>query len=98
MDMDQLREIALPACREFDVRRLGVFGSVARGEDGPESDVDLLVELDHPEVRPSRRFFALLHYLEDHLERPVDLLTASSLRNPYLRRRVMKELVPLYER
>ena len=98
MDLEYLRTVATPACERFGVRRLHVFGSVARGDEGPESDVDLLVELEHPELRPSKRFLGLLHYLEDHLERPVDLLTASSLTNPYLRRRVLRERVPVYER
>ena len=34
-------------CRRFGVARLDVFGSIARGEDGPGSDVDLLYELAH---------------------------------------------------
>lgn len=40
-----LVERALPILRRHDVRRAGVFGSYARGEAGPESDLDLLVEL-----------------------------------------------------
>ena len=98
MDLEHLRTVVAPACEQFGVRRLDVFGSVARGEDGPGSDVDLLVELAQPEIHPSKRYFGLLHYLEDHLERPVDLLTASSLTNPYLRRRVLGERIPIYER
>ena len=98
MDLQQLRKIAAPTCREFEVRRLSVFGSVARGDDAPDSDIDFLVELDRPEIRPSKRFFGLLHYLEDHLGRPVDLLTANSLRNPYLEQSISRDLVPIYER
>ena len=43
LDVDRLRLDAL--CRRFGIARLDVFGSVARGEDGPGSDVDLLYEL-----------------------------------------------------
>ena len=43
LDVDRVRLDAL--CRRFGIARLDVFGSVARGEDGPGSDVDLLYEL-----------------------------------------------------
>ena len=60
-------------------------------------DVDLLVEFREPEIRPARRFFGLLHQLEDSLGCEVDLLTLGSLRNPYFRKRVLGERVPIYE-
>lgn len=85
------------ACREYDVDRLDAFGSVARGEADESSDVDLLVEFKDPARSPARRFFGLLHALEDVLGCRVDLLTLEGLRNPYFRRRVLKERVPVYE-
>jgi len=87
----------LPACRQFDVRRLDVFGSIARNEAGSASDVDLLVEFRDPSRSPARRFFGLLHCLEDALGCEVDLLTIDGLRNPYFRNRVLKERIPIYE-
>lgn len=86
------------ACREFDVKRLDAFGSVARGTASASSDVDLLVEFRNPEDRPAKRFFGLLHSLEDSLGCNVDLLTLDSLRNPYFRKRVLEERMPLYEK
>lgn len=97
MGIDDIRLVVQPVCREFGVRRLDVFGSVARRDDAPGSDVDLLVEFDEPDRRPAKRFFGLLHRLEDILDCNVDLLTSASLRNPYFRKRVMSERVPLYE-
>jgi predicted nucleotidyltransferase len=47
-------------------------------------------------VHPSKKFFGLLHHLEDALGCEVDLLTVSSLRNPYFCRRVLKERVNIY--
>jgi predicted nucleotidyltransferase len=96
MTLDEVREAALPACREFDVRRLDAFGSLVRGTGTAHSDVDLLVEFKDPDRAPARRFFGLLHYLEDTLGREVDLLTTSGLRNPYLKRRILAERVCLY--
>ena len=98
MDIEEIRRIVLPACREFGVRRLDAFGSVARGSANPESDVDLLVEFEAAEEGLAKRFFGLLHSLEDKLQCRVDLLTAGSLRNPYFRKRVQNEKVRVYER
>ena len=97
MDLEEIRKIAVPACRELDVRRLDVFGSFARGEAKPASDIDFLVEFEDPTRRPSKRYFGLLHYLEDGLGRPIDLLTSAALKNPYFRRRVLRERVTLYD-
>jgi predicted nucleotidyltransferase len=76
--------------REFGVKSLLLFGSVARDEATPASDVDLLVEFN----RPVGYFglFALQDYLEKLLGCPVDLGTPDSLK-PYIRERVMGELI-----
>ncbi len=97
MKIEDIRKVASPACRAFNVKRLDAFGSTARGESTTSSDVDLLVEFREPDVFPARRFFGLLHELEDALGCEVDLLTPASLRNPYFRRRVLQERTPVYE-
>ena len=97
MRLDDIAKLAVPACRDFDVKRLDVFGSAARGTTSAASDVDLLVEFRNPQERPARRFFGLLHRLEDSLGCEVDMLTVDGLRNPYFRRRVLSERVPVYE-
>ena len=97
MTLQEIKITALPACRKFDVSRLYAFGSTARGTSGGSSDVDLLVEFNDPTRTPARRFFGLLHYLEDALECKVDLVTVDSLKNPYFKRRMMQERVPIYE-
>ena len=96
MTLEEIKKVAMPACQEFKVKRLDLFGSLARGEHTAESDVDLLVEFEEPDLHPSKRFFGLLHHLEDALGCEVDLLTVSSLSNPYLRRRVLKERMNIY--
>jgi predicted nucleotidyltransferase len=96
MTLDQVRQLAVPACQEFNVKRLDVFGSFAQSRQTEASDLDLLVEFHDPDYRPSRRFFGLLHRLEDTFQRNVDLLTLSGLRNPFFRDRVMKERVQIY--
>lgn len=96
MTIEELRRITAPACRRFNVKRLDVFGSLARNEGAFDSDVDLLVEFEEADRRPSKRFFGLLHDLEDTLGCEVDLITTMSLKNPYFRGRVLKERVSLY--
>jgi uncharacterized protein len=59
------------------VRRIGIFGSRARGDDSPVSDVDILVELEGP---VGWEIVDLHHYLEEVLETRVDLLTAGAVR------------------
>ena len=96
MNTEDIRQTSLPACRKFDVRRLDVFGSTARDAASGTSDVDLLVEFRDPDRSPARRFFSLLHQLEDTLSYEVYLLTTTSLRNPYFRESVLKERIPIY--
>ena len=97
MTLDDIRRVVTPACREFNVTRLDAFGSVARGASVDGSDVDLLVEFREPATQAAKRFFGLLHRLEDTLGCQVDLLTVSSLRNPFFRERVLEERILLYE-
>jgi hypothetical protein len=78
-----------PTLRErFGVRSLGVFGSWARGDARPDSDVDLLVEF---EVTTFRRYMGLRFHLEDLLGRRVDLVTRPALR-PRLREQILSEV------
>ena len=76
--------------KQFGVRSLSLFGSVARNEATSTSDVDLLVEFS----RPVGYFglLALQDYLETILGCPVDLGTFDSLK-PYMRERVMRDLI-----
>ncbi len=76
--------------KEFGVKSLMLFGSVARDEARPESDVDLLVEFDRPVGLFT--FLRLKRYLEEILGRSVDLGTPDSLR-PYLQEPVSREAI-----
>jgi len=75
---------------KYGVKSLALFGSVARDEANPKSDVDVLVEFN----RPVGLFglFALQDYLEALLGCPVDLGTPDSLK-PRLRTKVLAECV-----
>ncbi len=75
----------------YGVQTIALFGSYARGDATPESDVDLLVELEKP---IGLRFFELWDYLESIVGTRVDLLTPGALRRkPRLQERVQEDLV-----
>jgi predicted nucleotidyltransferase len=86
IDLIQSHEAELKA---FGVKRLGLFGSFVRNEPKPESDIDLLVELEtgrYGFVNFSRLWF----FLEELFGRKVDLLTLESL-SPYIGQHILKE-------
>jgi uncharacterized protein len=74
-------------CSRYKVRRLELFGSAAVGRDRPgKSDLDFLVEFDPlPLGRYADTYFGLLENLQQLFGRPVDLVVASAIRNPYFR-------------
>lgn len=89
-DVERLREV----CERYGVASLEVFGSVARGEDSGQSDIDVLYVLK-PGVRLGFRLFDLEDELADVFDRPVDLVARRSV-NKYLREQVLADAQPLY--
>lgn len=73
------------------MKSLALFGSVARNEAGPASDVDILVEFGEPVGL--FEFVALKNYLEEILGNPVDLVTEDALKRQ-LRERILGEAIP----
>jgi len=72
----------------FGVRRIGLFGSVARGENSQDSDLDFVVELERWTCDD---FLGVAFFLEDHFERKVDLVPLDSIR-PELRKYIVPEI------
>src|SRR5260370_26672170 len=82
-------------CRQYHVRELSVFGSAARGEMRPDSDVDLLVEF-LPEAKIGLfEHFDTERELSDLVGRKVDLVSKRGLRD-LIRPHVLKEARPVY--
>ena len=75
--------------RGFGVRTLGLFGSVARGENTSASDLDFLVEFDH---KSFDAYMDLKAYLENLFGCPVDLVLANTLK-PRLRDPILNETI-----
>ena len=75
--------------KRFGVRRIGIFGSFARGEQKEFSDVDVLVEFEKPTFD---NFMNLAFFLEDLFLQKVDLVTPNSL-SPYIGSYVNAEVI-----
>ncbi len=89
-DTNSLSEL----CRQNDVAKLSVFGSMARGESNAQSGVDLLVEFS--KRKSLLTSVALERKISTVLGRKVDLLTEPAI-SPYLRERLRRDLQVIYE-
>ena len=96
MSIDELvalhRQDILAVAQRYGARNVRIFGSVARGEANPGSDVDFLVEME-----PGRSLFDLggmLYDLQQMLGIEVDVVTENGLR-PRIREQVLSEAIPL---
>ena len=84
-----IREKQSELAIRFTVKRIGVFGSYARGNAGPESDVDILVDLTEPTFD---NYMDLKFYLEEILDHPVDLVIHDAIK-PRLKPIIEQEVV-----
>ena len=92
-EVDELSLVEL--CRRYGVRELSLFGSAARGEMRPESDIDIMVEFE-PGVRIGLiNFESLIEELEALAGRRVDLVTKRGLK-PWVRPQVLKDARLIY--
>jgi len=96
---EELREKILPVLLPYGVRQVAVFGSFARGEETPESDLDILVEFEGPRRKPLCLigWVRLERELEGIVGKSVDLVSASAL-NRHVRPYVESEMVALFEK
>lgn len=79
---------------KYFVKRLGIFGSYSRGEETPESDIDILVEFS--EVKSLLELIGIENELSEALKIKVDLLTEKAI-SPYLIEGIRRELEVIYE-
>lgn len=90
--LKEKRDVMLAAARRHGVRNIRIFGSVARGEDDSESDIDFLVDME-----PGRSILdhaSLLIELQQLLGRKVDVVSERGIKNR-IRERVLREAIPL---
>jgi len=75
--------------KKFYVKRIGIFGSLSKGKQTPESDVDILVELNGP---IGWDFVELKYFLEEIIGKKVDLVSIKALK-PQLKKNILNEVI-----
>jgi predicted nucleotidyltransferase len=94
---EQYRDALADICRRHHVKRLELFGSAARGELRPDSDLDFIVEFESIPLKGfADNFFGLMQALSDTFQRPVDLIDESRISNPYFLRAINGNRKVLY--
>lgn len=88
--LEDLRRLRPELAKRYPIKELGVFGSYARGEQRPDSDLDVLVDFDGPVGLLD--FVGLKQDLSDHLGVDVDLVMAEAPK-PRIWRRIRAEAV-----
>lgn len=92
MDIEEIKRKILPILKKYGVTKAGIFGSVVRGEETRESDIDILVEIN---TRMSLLdFVGLKLELEDALGMPVDLGECSAIK-PIVKEQILSEEVAI---
>ena len=93
LTIDQIRDIAVPIARRYGAKRLVLFGSYARGEETPQSDVDFF--LDGGKIRSLIQYYSFVNELEDAFGRHVDVVMDGSSDKELLRA-IARDEVTLY--
>ena len=95
MQIAEIKEKVSPVMREYGIKHASIFGSVSRGDDRMNSDIDLLVELGNIPMGMFK-YMEFIGKMENKLGRKVDLVTeggASKFLKPY----IMSDLKTIYE-
>lgn len=91
---EEIKNKILPFVNEYGIRRVGIFGSFARGDAKESSDIDLIFDFEK-----SFGLFAMSGLklaLENELGKKIDIVEFSSL-DPYIGKPIMDEVVMIYE-
>lgn len=98
--MDRLQKYTneiVRLCQMHKVKSLYAFGSVLTENFNSESDIDLIVDFEKIDIEDyADNYFDFKFSLQDILDRPVDLLEAKAIRNPYLLDSLNKQRKPVY--
>ena len=87
--IEDIRSILPDLKNQYMVKRIGIFGSYSRGEEVPDSDIDILVEFEDITFD---NFMGLYLFLADRFDKKVDLVTVGGL-NKRLKPVIMEEVI-----
>jgi len=88
-ELDRLKPKIIKILKSYGIKKAGIFGSYARGEQKKKSDIDILVK---PKKGMGYDFFGLAIELEEKLGKKVDLISYDSI-SPYLKEYILKDEV-----
>ncbi len=97
MSINEITEKIAPILREYRIKKASIFGSVSRGDDTPESDVDLLVEFDPQTKMGIFEYVHMREKIEKLLNKKVDVVAEDRLREVF-RAYIKDDLKIIYER
>ncbi|HEY7270193.1 MAG TPA: nucleotidyltransferase domain-containing protein [Dehalococcoidia bacterium] len=83
-------------CQRWHVRELRLFGSQARGDAQPDSDVDLMISFHESQTPDLLDFMTLMHEFEYLFGKRIDLLMDQPIRNPFRRTSIHRDLRTIY--
>jgi uncharacterized protein len=89
--LDLLRQHEPELKKRFGVAKIGIFGSFARGEERPDSDIDILVTFRNGK-KTFDNFMGTKFFLEDLFKRKVDLVTDAALK-PLIRDPILQDVI-----
>ncbi len=96
--IDDNRDAIAALCQQYGVQKLAVFGSAVKGTFDPAtSDLDFAVEFENYGPGIGKRFMGLIVALEDLFGRGIDIVTPSSVKNPFFLDELERTAVPLYD-
>ncbi len=90
-DLRRLKPKIIRILKKHGIKKAGIFGSYARGDNKKKSDIDILIQ---PRKGMGFEFFGLQIELEEKLGRKVDLVTYKSI-HPYLKERILNDEVKI---
>ncbi|MDP9235796.1 MAG: nucleotidyltransferase family protein [Chloroflexota bacterium] len=90
------RDTIAAFCRKWQIIEFALFGSAARGELRPESDIDVMVQFGAGEAWSLLDLARMKLELEAMLGRTVDLMEKGTVRNPFRQRTIARDLTVLY--
>lgn len=93
MEIEEIKKKIVPVLIRHRIKRAGIFGSVATGEENSQSDIDILVELE--DKISLLEFVGIKFELEDLLGKKVDLVEYQAIK-PRLRSGIMAEEIRIY--
>jgi predicted nucleotidyltransferase len=91
MDQSEIKNIILSYLKDFNVLKVGIFGSFARGDNKKGSDIDILVEFK--ESLSLLTLIKLENDLSEILGIKVDLVTTGALKNKRVKKNIRKDLI-----